>query len=149
MASISVKAFHGMKKFALALFLLSFTSLAFAGSEIRLWHNYTHQPSGVVHFSFSIADYKRGLFWGSCGPSTRSLKWMYWIDIAGAGPTYGPEKIKFRNDGNLELPEQSPISGEIKVDTKKKRVEINLQVQENGTLRDFEGNGSFAINERS
>jgi hypothetical protein len=137
-----------MKAFVLGLFLLSFTSLAVAGTEMRLWHSYTHQPSGNIHYSFSVANYKRGLFWGSCGPSTRSLKWMYWVDVAGAGPSYSPANITVRNDADLALGAQPPISGEIKMDAKRKRVEIQLKVQDRGTLRDFEGNGSYLINEK-
>lgn len=137
-----------MKKLILALILLNIVTVAVAGIEMRLWHSYTHQPSGDIHFSFSVASYRRGLFWGSCGPSTYSLRWMYWLDLAGAGPIYGPAAIKLRNDMDLGLGAQSPVSGEIRLDAKRRRVEIQIQVQEKGVARDFEGNGSYAINEK-
>lgn len=137
-----------MKKLVFTLLWLNFAPLMVAGTEMRLWHSYLHQPDGEIHFAFSVADYKRGLFFGSCGPSTYSLQWMYSFDVAGAGPVYDPARIRLRNEMGVSLGETPPVSGEIRVDAKRKRVEIQLKVQENGVVRDFHGNGSYAISEK-
>ncbi|HZP59543.1 MAG TPA: hypothetical protein VFB27_04405 [Opitutaceae bacterium] len=137
-----------MKKLLIALFWVIFASVALAGTEVRLWHRYI-PPDGEPHFAFSVANYKRGLFWGSCGPSTYSLQWTYDFDLAGIGPTFRPRKIKFRNEMVPGMREQTPVSGEIRIDEEKKRIEIQLKVEDNGSVRDFEGNGDYAISEKS
>jgi len=137
-----------MRKLLIFPFLVTFASIAIAGTEMRSWHRYI-PPDGEPHFAFSVADYKRGLFWGSCGPSTYSLQWMYDFDLAGAGPTFRSGKISFQSEMDPAMRKQTPVSGEIRIDEEKKRIEIQLKVQENGAVRDFEGNGSYAINEKS
>src|ERR1035438_1899968 len=96
-------------RFSSALTLLAFlvlgtsclTSSANAGTILDFWHSYTHQPSGVTHYSFHIANYKRGLFFGSCGPSAKSLQWEYDMDLTGCGPIYHKEQIAFTVEGKV------------------------------------------------
>src|SRR5512135_3553561 len=96
----------------LFLCFLSAAANAQAGTELDFWHSYTHQPSGVVHFSFHLANYKRGFFFGSCGLATRSLQWEYDVDLAGAGPRYTSDQITLRREGK----EVSIVSGTINLD---------------------------------
>ena len=117
-----------------------------AGTELDFWHSYTHQPSGSIHFSFHIANYKRGLFFGSCGPSTRSLQWGFDLDLAGPGPVYSKDQITLTRDGK-------PVtiaSGSINVDAKQDHATIRLQTCAAGTNQpaipaDFPGNGTHRI----
>src|SRR5260370_24175421 len=85
---------------------------AHAETKLDFWHFYTHQPSGVTHYSFHIANYKRGLFFGSCGPSTRWLQWEYDVDLAGNGPVYEKRQVALTTEGkHVEV-----ISGSITID---------------------------------
>ena len=126
--------------------LLAFTSGSFelaarAETKLDFWHSYIHQPSGVVHYSFQIAHYKRGLFFGSCGPSTRSLQWEYDIDLAGKGPVYQKEQVAITSEGK-------PVevrSGNITVSPKAGEAAINLRVRLSGAELEFMGNGTHAI----
>src|SRR6516162_9829291 len=98
---------------ACALFF--WTASTRAETKLDFWHSYKHQPSGVIHYSFQIANYKRGLFFGSCGPCTRSLQWEYDIDLAGAGPIYQKDQIKITSETkNVDV-----ISGSVRVDSKR------------------------------
>lgn len=135
-----------MQRYVLGVWLLSAATNAQAGTELDFWHSYTHQPSGVTHFSFHIANYKRGLFFGSCGPSTRSLQWEYDVDLAGAGPVYKGEQITLRQEGK-----QVPVaSGTISVDAQQQHATIDLRTTQPGTnspagATNFLGNGTHRI----
>ena len=117
-----------------------------AGTELNFWHSYVHQPDGVTHFSFHIANYKRGLFFGSCGPSTRSLQWSYDVDLAGAGPLYNRDQIKLSVDGK-----QLEVSlGTISIDSNQQHATIQLQITQPSTHQpatstNFAGNGTHQI----
>jgi len=114
---------------------------AYAGTELDFWHSYVHQPDGVSHFSFHIAKYKRGLFFGSCGPSTKSLQWEYEVDLAGSGPVYKKEQIAITVEGKkLEL-----TSGTINLDTKQRRATIDLRIEIGDSTTNFIANGIYEI----
>jgi len=121
--------------------LLFATAGARAETKLDFWHSYRHQPSGVVHYSFQIANYKRGLFFGSCGPSTRSLQWEYDIDLAGPGPIYQGEQIAINSDGKkIEV-----ASGKIVISSKDQQATIELKVKSGTVVLAFPGNGSHPI----
>jgi hypothetical protein len=110
---------------------------AYAETKLDFWHSYTHQPDGVIHYSFHIANYKRGLFFGSCGPSTRSLQWGYDVDLAGGGPTYATNQVAVSLDGKkVEV-----VSGTIRIDLKQREASIDLRVKVDGAVINFLGNG--------
>jgi hypothetical protein len=112
-----------------------------AETKLDFWHSYVHQPSGVVHYSFHIANYKRGIFFGSCGPSTRALQWAFEIDLSGNGPVYNKNQINVTSDGQkVEVG-----SGTIAVDTAQRETMINLRVKASGTEVEFSGNGKHRI----
>jgi hypothetical protein len=116
-------------------------TVAQAETKLDFWHSYIHQPSGIVHYSFRIASYKRGLFFGSCGPSTRSLQWEYDIDLAGKGPVYQKEQINVTAEGkNIEV-----VSGSITLSPDTSRASINLRVHSSGADLDFAANGTHPI----
>ena len=119
----------------------SCAQLAPAETKLDFWHSYLHQPSGVIHYSFQIASYKRGLFFGSCGPSTRSLRWEYDIDLTGAGLVYQKDAIRITSDlKNVEI-----VSGTITVDQKRNEAAIDLQIKSGGNTVGFTGNGTNHI----
>src|SRR5256885_17073971 len=72
------------------------TAAANAGTQVSLWHSYTNQAT-EVHFGFGLKNYKRGLFFGSCGPSTYSLQWEYGFDLKGEGPQVARGAIELKN----------------------------------------------------
>ena len=114
-----------------------------ACAEVKLdfWHSYTHQPSGVIHYSFQIASYKRGLFFGSCGPSTRSLQWEYDIDLNGPGPTYHAADIVVTSDGKAV----QVLDGTIAIGAGQKEATIALRVKGPSGVSSFPAKGTFLI----
>lgn len=112
-----------------------------AETKLDFWHSYIHQPGGVVHYSFQIASYKRGLFFGSCGPSTRSLQWEYDIDLAGPGPVYQTTQISITSD----LKKVQVDSGSISVDAARDRATIRLRVKSAAGTSEFIANGTHLI----
>jgi hypothetical protein len=126
---------------ALLLTSLCAPAEAHAGTALDFWHSYVHAPDAVRHSSFRLTNYKRGLFFGSCGPSTKSLQWAYDIDLAGPGPAYEKDLIKITEDGKgIEL-----LSGSIAIDLKREQATINLCVKVLGAPKDFKGNGLHRI----
>jgi hypothetical protein len=122
--------------------LLSLATLpARAETKLDFWHSYVHQPSGVVHYSFQIASYKRGIFFGSCGPSTRALQWEFDIDLAGTGPVYNKDQINVTSEGQkVEV-----VAGNIALDSTQREATISLRVKASGTEIEFAGNGKHRI----
>jgi hypothetical protein len=120
-----------------------FCLLPEAHGEVKLdfWHSYTHQPSGVIHYSFRIASYKRGLFFGSCGPSTRSLQWQYDIDLAGPGPLYQKDQITVTSEGKrIDV-----VAGTITLSPNQRETTINLKVNLANGSGDFLANGTHPV----
>src|SRR5260370_23519409 len=101
---------------------------AHAETKLDFWHSYAHQPSGVTHYSFHIANYKRGLFFGSCGPSTRSLQWEYDVDLAGSGPVYEKPQVYITCEGKqIEV-----FSGTVTFEPNQRQAQIYLRVKSRG-----------------
>ena len=95
----------------------------------------------MTHFAFHIASYKRGLFFGSCGPSTKSLQWEHEVDLTGNGPTYEARQISITNEGKkVEL-----TSGTIVISQQEGKATIDLRIQTGGASANFVGNGSYRI----
>lgn len=128
------------KLWLLALMLLVFlASGCDDATEVR-WHSYIHHPSGQIHFSLHFASYKRGLFFGSCGPATRSLQWEYYIELKGGVPTYTKETIEMK-DGDFH---QIQIdSGSILFDQDQRTIKIDIAVIQNSTVQQFAHNGIY------
>jgi hypothetical protein len=114
-----------------------------AGSSTELSsHSYIHNPSGQIHFVFDLRRCKRGIFFGSCGPSTRSLQWEYHIELKGPGPTYTREEIEIK-DGDLH---PVPVeSGTIVTDAKRGTSTIAVNTSDGTASREFVGNGTYAV----
>jgi hypothetical protein len=113
-----------------------------AATKLDFWHSYGHQPGGTTHFAFHLASYKRGLFFGSCGPSTLSLNWSFSFDLAGDGLIYDHQHVKLTTDDATEI---KLVSGEITIDSKRQNAEISLFVDQNGSTKAFIGNGKYRI----
>ncbi len=129
-----------LKAWSCGLVLLSFLASAVGETKLDFWHSYVHQPSGVIHYSFQIASYKRGLFFGSCGPCTRSLQWEYDLDLSGPGPLYQKEQIAMRSD----LKPVEVVAGTIRVDSSSSHVVFDLRLQNTNSIA-FPGNGTYLI----
>jgi len=127
---------NGIASF-LAIFFAS--ASVHAATKLDFWHSYGHQPT---HFAFHLASYKRGLFFGPCGPSTMSLNWSFDFDLAGDGPTYDHGHLKLTNDEAAEI---KVVSGEITIDSKRENAEISLFVNKDGSTTAFIGNGKYRI----
>ncbi len=122
------------------LTLVVLASEAQAGTELSFWHSYT-PPAGEIHFSFHIANYKRGLFFGSCGPSTRSLQWAYDVCLVGKGPVYRKEQITITSDSRSV----AVADGTITIDSKQQRATIDLRAGNQDGPTNFVGNGTWRI----
>ena len=126
----------------LAILALSFLSLATQASVQLTSHSYVHHPSGQTHLVFHLVNYKRGLFFGSCGPSTRSLRWEYYLEMKGNGPTYAKDDIEIK-DGDYRF---VPIeSGSVTIDDKAHTARISLTIKQDSGAKTFVGNGDYKI----
>ena len=114
---------------------------ASAGTRVSLWHSYTNQSS-EVHVGFGLKNYKRGLFFGSCGPSTYSLQWEYGFDLKGRGPQFPKDAIEMKDAIFRPV---ALDSGNILVDEKKSTVQIAIKISTNGVPQDFIGNGTYKL----
>jgi hypothetical protein len=113
------------------------------GTTLDFWHTYKHAKTGELHYAFHLAEYKRGLFWGSCGPSTKSLRWSFNFDLAGDGPVYRIEQITITNDDGKPV---QVVSGQIVTDVKRRTARITIDVAQSGATNKFAGNGEYRIN---
>lgn len=129
-------------KRAVLLGLICFLPAVSRASVELSAHSYVHNPSGQPHTVFHLAKYKKGLFFGSCGPSTRSLQWEYHIEVTGKGPDYGLSDIELK-DGNFQMLQLE--AGSIRLDPKKHTATISLFVKQNSGAKEFVGNGTFKV----
>ena len=125
------------------LVLLAANSLL-AGTTLDFWHSYVHAKSQERHYSFHLAQCKRGLFWGSCGPSTKSLQWSFTFDLAGDGPIYDAKSISLSDDNGKAL---RVASGQVTTSAKRSIAKIALTVENEGHTNTFVGNGEYRIHE--
>ena len=115
--------------------LLALCASGQAETETRITHGSNQQ-------TVWIKNYRRGLFFGSCGPSTHSLQWEYTSTLEGAGPTFPPKQITLR-DGNLKsLPVEA---GTVTLDAAGKNVTIDLRVSQDSTAVPVPHNGSYKV----
>jgi hypothetical protein len=130
------------KLWLLALILPAFLASGCDDATGITWHSYIHQPSGQIHFSLHLASYKRGLFFGSCGPSTRSLQWEYYIELKGDLPTYTKETIELKDGEYHPMPVDS---GSILFDRGKRTMKIDIAVIQNSKVQQFTHNGVYSM----
>src|ERR1044071_1378960 len=121
--------------FLTALFITG--TNVFAGVTLDFWHSYVPSQTGQTNYSFHLADYKRGLFWGSCGPSTKSLQWAYTFNLTGDGTNYSTEQITLTDDKGKPV---KIVSGRIAIDAKGDKATINLKIEQAGATNKFVGN---------
>ena len=106
-----------------------------AGSEARLFE-------GTKQRTLELRNYKRGLFFGSCGPSTYSMQWEYTFTLTGDGPVFKADDIKLK-DGRLK---QLPVSGgTIVLDTKHHSINLDLKVTAGAAETSFPYNGRYKL----
>jgi len=129
-------------RFIIIVAMLGSTGFARAGTVLDFWHSYTPPQTGQKHWSFHLANYKRGIFFGSCGISTKSQQWAFQFDLAGDGLAYGPSRMSLTDDN---LKSVRIVSGNITIDDKQTRAVIALEVEQGGITNQFIGNGAFKI----
>lgn len=135
---LRVRAWHVRSLFLASV--ITWQASALGETKLDFWHSYV-PPNGSIHYSFQIARYKRGLFFGSCGPSTRSLQWAYNIDLAGPGPVYNKEQITITSD----LKRLDIVSGTVKIDLQQSEATLNLRVRSSSGESDLPANGTHSI----
>jgi hypothetical protein len=102
-----------------------------AGTEARVFR-------GAHEREISIRSYRRGIFFGSCGPATKSLRWEYSFTLKGDGPVYRADAIEIR-DGALQ-----PVAvrtGSIALT--ERTIRIDLAIEGNGRTVPFPYNGEY------
>jgi hypothetical protein len=113
-----------------------------AGTTLDFWHSYVHAQTQERHYSFHLEQCKRGLFWGSCGPGTKSLQWAYTFDLAGDGPVYDVKRILVSDDNGKAL---RVVSGQVTASAQGSVAKIDIQVESESRTNQFIGNGSYKI----
>jgi hypothetical protein len=130
-----------IQRLLVIILLCLLAGTAVAGVQLTS-HSYVHNPSGQTHVVFHLASYKRGLFFGSCGPSTRSLQWEYHLEMKGPGPNYTRDEIEIKDS------EYRPLAldaGTITVDAKARTARILLTVNQDSGAKAFVGNEEYKI----
>jgi hypothetical protein len=124
--------------------LMLFTVLVSGCSDATgiTWHSYIHKPSGQIHYRLHLASYKRGLFFGSCGPATRSLQWEYHLELKGVGPRYSKEAIELEDGDRHPVPVDS---GSILFDQGSNTATIEIAVLQHATVLQFAHNGTYRM----
>ena len=137
---------HSPMQRVVAIIALSLLPIETQASVQLTSHAYVQSPSGQTHVVFHLVNYKRGLFFGSCGPSTRSLRWEYYLEMKGNGPNYAKDDIAVK-DGEYRL---IPIeSGSITIDPKTHQARISLEIKQDSVAKAFIGNGEYKIRQGS
>jgi hypothetical protein len=130
-----------MKRAVSLAFICLLPAVSQASVELTA-HSYIHNPSGQSHTVFHLANYKKGLFFGSCGPSTRSLQWEYHIELTGKGPDYRMSEIELKDSSFQTVQLQG---GSIHLVPAKRTATISLVLKQNSGAKEFVGNGTFKI----
>lgn len=120
---------------ALAIFAMMASWELQAGSEARL-------SEGTKRRTLELRNYKRGLFFGSCGPSTYSMQWEYTFTLTGDGPVFKREDITLK-DGSLN--EVRVSGGSVALDTKHHSINIDLKVTAGAAEISFPQNGRYKL----
>lgn len=113
-----------------------------AATTLDFWHSYVHAQTHENHYGFHLKQYKRGLFWGSCGPSTTSLQWSFTFDLAGDGPVYSNRQFTVSDDNGKAL---HIVSGRKVTDMKRPVAKIDIEIETAGRTNKFIGNGEYRI----
>jgi hypothetical protein len=113
-----------------------------AVTKLDFWHAYRHAQAHETHYGFHLTAYKRGLFWGSCGPSTKSQQWAFTFDLAGDGPIYTNDQFSVSDDNGKAVP---VVAGQVRTDMKRRVARIDIEVESAGHTNKFVGNGEFRI----
>ena len=88
----------------------------------------------------SLESDRRGIFFGSCGPATKSLRWEFSFTLRGDGPAYGAPAIEMR-DGSLRP--AAVRSGSIVLT--EKSIPIDLAIEREGRTIPFPCNGQYRV----
>jgi hypothetical protein len=102
-----------------------------AGTEIRVFR-------GAHEREVCLAKFRRGLFFGSCGPATRSLTAEYSFTLRGDGPVYRKESIAMRNGARQPV---AVRAGSITAGDRTVTIDLSVQGKD-GTIP-FPWNGEY------
>ena len=113
--------------------LLLSLSIACGGTRARVFR-------GAHEREIRLESYRRGIFLGSCGPATRSVRWEYSFTLRGDGPVFAPSAIEMR-DGQLARVEVR--AGTIIL--AERLLTIALSMARDGRTAPFPYNGTYRI----
>ena len=88
----------------------------------------------------SLQSYRRGIFFGSCGPATKSLRWEFSFTLRGDGPVYRAPAIEMK-DGSLRT--IAVRSGSIVLT--EESMQIDLAIEREGRTIPFPYNGQYRV----
>jgi hypothetical protein len=131
-----------IRKFLLWIALAFVAPGVQGATTLDFWHSYRHAQAGETHYAFHLSQFKRGLFWGSCGPSTKSLQWSFNFDLAGEGPDYSAARVSVSDDNGQAV---KIISGQVITDMKRMTAKIDIEFESGGHTNKFPGNGDYRI----
>src|SRR5437879_3336376 len=107
----------------LCVCFILFSTRADAATVLDFWHTYTPSQTAVKHYSFHLGNYRRGIFFGSCGLSTKSQQWAFSVDLAGEGPAYGKEQTTISDNNARPL---KIVAGQIRINPSQNTAQIDL-----------------------
>ncbi len=126
----------------IAVSVLLVANSLLAGTTLDFWHSYVHGQTRERHYSFHLAQCKRGLFWGSCGPSTKSLQWSFTFDLTGDGPVYDAKRISISDDNGKAL---HVVSGQVTTTAEGSVAKIDILTERETRTNKFIGNGDYQV----
>jgi hypothetical protein len=95
---------------------------------------------GAHEREISLQSYRRGIFVGSCGPATKSLRWEFSFTLRGDGPVYAAPAIEMKDGGLNAI---AVRSGSIALSDRTLR--IDLAIARDGRTVPFPYNGTYRV----
>ena len=88
----------------------------------------------------SLESFRRGIFFGSCGPATKSLRWEFSFTLHGEGPVFAAPAIEMKDGALQPVPVRS---GSIALSDRS--IRIDLAIRREGRTVPFPYNGDYRI----
>ena len=119
------------RRASLVLALMSRSSPA--GTRARVY-------LGSHEREISLESYRRGIFFGSCGPATKSLKWEFSFTLHGDGPVFRAPAIEMKDGALRSIPVRTGT-----IELSGRTLRIDLGIARDGRTIPFPYNGEYRI----
>lgn len=86
----------------------------------------------------SLESFRRGIFFGSCGPATKSLKWEFSFTLHGDGPVFHAPAIELKDGALRPIPVRAGT-----IELSGRRVTIAIAIGRGGRTAPFPYNGIY------